>query len=73
MPAGPQTAKPLALLLGKHLSYVLLPFLCAHADALYIKQQGGRAFMVESELEAHKTRDKGAVTPIVLVLLHPTC
>lgn len=29
--------------------------------------------MVESELEAHKTRDKGAVTPVVLVLLHPTC
>lgn len=29
--------------------------------------------MVESEREAHKTRDKGAVTPVVLVLLHPTC
>lgn len=30
-------------------------------------------WLFESELEAHKTRDKGAVTPAVLILLHPTC
>lgn len=44
MPAETHTAKPLALLPGE--VFILLPFLCAYTDALYIPEQGGHAFMV---------------------------
>lgn len=64
MPVGPQTAKPLALLLGEAFILHTSPILACREDMLL--------WLFESELEAHKTRDKGAVTPIVLVLLHPT-